>query len=155
MPDIRIRIADNQAAIAERMKKDGGVGPFQQYTDVLAFAACYGMRHNNRKALPERGVGTEIAPIRMSVFESSNYYLLFELLAVVSENKPEVLATTEEMTMKRARIFEEFASGGLELLERELRAVPDVQDRLLLLLKGEAQAQPSTAQLTDDEQFRN
>ena len=134
MADRRIRIASSQADVVKRlMRSEESTGPFRLQADVLAFAASVGAAKKRRKKFAE----STKEPIRYEVFERQNYVPLMGLLAVCAEGDPRVLADTDEMEDRRATIFEEFASGGLEIIDQELRGTGDYQAALLLMISAE------------------
>lgn len=134
MADRRIRVCENKSALLQRLKASGGeTGPFVDHTHTLAFAASLGASKGARDALGD--VAKSPAPIRYSVFFGDGYDTLFHLLAVHAEGNPDVLAANDEMENRRATIFEEYANGGLRLLEEALRGLPSIDGLQLVLAK--------------------
>ena len=131
MADRRIRISRSQANLVKRLlRSEESTGPFRNQADVLAFAASVGVGKQRRRKFSD----STKEPIRYDVFERQNYVPLINLLAVCAENDPRVLAETDQMEDMRATIFEEFASGGLDIIEQELEGTVDDQVGLLMMI---------------------
>ncbi|MEO0409595.1 MAG: DNA phosphorothioation-associated protein 4, partial [Cyanobacteria bacterium P01_A01_bin.135] len=56
--------------------------------------------------------------------------------AVHETQDPKVLTNSDEHDVQRVKIFEEYANGGLEILEAELSGAVDYTEQILLLLKS-------------------
>jgi dnd system-associated protein 4 len=78
-------------------------------------------------------------PIRQSVFDRQGYDTMMNLLALQADARPEVLSDSEESINTRATIFEEYANGGLEILQDELRGARDVLESVVLLISSQRQ----------------
>lgn len=131
MPEHRIRIPKHhQEFIQQLMDSDTGSGPFRTQADVLAFAAALGAQHDQFEAFEEHN-----EPIRQEVFARAGYDTLINLLSVHKANDPNVLSNVEDMESQRITIFENYANGGLYLLENELKGEVDYLKGLLLILK--------------------
>jgi dnd system-associated protein 4 len=131
MADRRIQIDKAQDAFIEKMLDvEDGRGPFALKVDVLAFAASYGALLD----LPKRLSDATNSPIRQDVFETNNYGNLFYLLAVHRTGKAGVLGSSDEARNERATIFEEYAKGGLERMEKDSVGYIDLTDYVLSLI---------------------
>jgi dnd system-associated protein 4 len=137
MPIHRVRIAKDKAELVQSLVDfQGNAGPFQTYADAIAFAAAFGI--NGQKRVPLGLVAKEPAPISLEVFISRGYDSLFKLLAIAATQDPTVLSVYDtDAEATRVQIFEEYANGGLELLQDELRGAVDYTERLLLILNTE------------------
>ena len=134
MADRRIRISSSQVDLVKKLlRSEDSTGSFRLQVDVLAFAASVGARKQRRRKFSDPAK----EPIRYAVFESQNYVPLMNLLAVCAENDPRVLADTDQMEDARATIFEEFASGGLEIIDQELQGAVDYQAALLMMIASQ------------------
>lgn len=133
----RVRIARDKADFVRSLVDfNEGEGPFQTYADVMAFAAAFGAKYNER--VPVEFVAKEPAPINVEIFISRGYDTLIKLLAVSATDDPKILSPfSADAEARRVEIFEEFANGGLEKLDRELRGTVDYTERLLLVLSQE------------------
>lgn len=134
----RIRVAKDKADFVKAlMESEGKTGPFQTYADVIVFAATLGMRRKKRVPLSTISK-REPAPISLEVFISRGYDLVIKLMAFAEINDPQILSPLDaDAETQRAQIFEEYANGGLEVLQEECRGAVDYSERLLLLLMSE------------------
>lgn len=133
----RIKIGKDKAALVQSLVDfNGGIGPFQTYADVMTFAATLGARF--RKRVPLNIISKEPAPISLEIFISRGYDSVIKMLAITETNDPKILSTYgAEAENKRVQIFEEYANGGLEKLQEELKGVVDYSEHILLLLNLE------------------
>lgn len=91
----------------------------------------------------------EVSPIRLEYFASAGTDIVIKLLAVNQTQDIKILSVNEEeYDSQRNHIFEEYANGGLEILQNELRGSVDYSERLLLFLSYER-----THPEEDDEEF--
>ena len=119
-------------------------GFFRTDADILSFAAAYAIGRNlKRKPLGEK----KAEPIRLNVFVRGGYESLIYLLAVIDQNDPRILGSSDEMEMLRGTIFEEYAEAGLCELRNKLKGEVDMVGAFLALLAeyrpGEMQQQAS------------
>lgn len=134
----RIKVAKDKAELVQQLlDTKGTTGTFTTYADVIAFAASYGAKHQQRSPLSEISQ-SEPAPISLEVFISRGYEPLIKLIAVMSTQDIEILCN-EDATVEatRIQIFEEYANGGLTKLRHELRGAVDYTERLVLILNTE------------------
>ncbi len=133
----RVRIPKDKAQLVQLLVDfNEGVGPFQTYADVMAFAATLGA--NLQRRLPLDTIAREPGPISVEVFISRGYDALLKLLAVAATNDPNCLSPYEpDAEDLRISIFEEYANAGLEKLQNDLRGAVDYTERLLLVLSQE------------------
>jgi dnd system-associated protein 4 len=133
MLERRIAYAKDKTEIIGRLKAgDESTGPFVLIADVLVFAAAFGVKRKQRIRLSD----TE-EPIRQSVFDRQGYDTMMNLIALHADSRPDSLADSDEAIEARARAFEEYANGGLAILQEELRGALDVLETLVLLINGE------------------
>lgn len=133
MIERRITYSKDKAEIIRRLQVgEDSTGPFNLIADVLVFAAAFGVSRNRRVRLAE----PLAEPIRQSVFDRQGYDTMMNLMALHAEPRPEVLANSDEGVNARAQTFEEFANGGLELLQEELRGATDVLETIVLLVSA-------------------
>ena len=134
----RIKIAKDKAELVRKLldEKDT-TGMFSTYADIVAFAASMGVKHQKRSPLGEISQ-SEPAPISLEVFISRGYERLIKLIAVTDTEDIQILSTEDDAAeATRVLIFEEYANGGLEKLQQELRGAVDYTDRLVLILNSE------------------
>lgn len=150
----RIRVAKDKAELVQALVdfKDT-TGPFQTYADVLVFAATLGAKYHKR--VPIGTISTkEPAPISLEVFISRGYDLVIKLLAIAQTKETKILSSYDSIAEeKRVLIFEEYANGGLEKLQDELRGAVDYSERLLLILNQERLKEELTLEEFDLSRF--
>lgn len=151
MADRRIRVARDKEAVVRRLVAgENSTGPFKLIAEAIVFAAALGACRGNR--VPLGDLSKDIEPIRRGVFDSRGYDTLMNLLATHAEKSPSILASNETAEDTRATIFEEYANGGFQILEQELRGAVDVLENLVLMLQAESQksggSQPEDFDLT-------
>ncbi|WP_375511977.1 DNA phosphorothioation-associated protein 4 [uncultured Nostoc sp.] len=134
----RIRVAKDKAELVKDLtSSDGGTGPFNTFADVIVFAAALGAKHKKRVALGEISK-REPSPIRIEYFASMGNDILIKLLAINETKDIKTLSINEEeYERQRNHIFEEYANGGLEILQNELRGSVDYAERILLFISYE------------------
>lgn len=136
MADRRIRMAKDKVDLVRHLTaSENENGPFRHLVDVLSFAAALGYAREIRIPLTEPAKSPD--PIRQSVFQSHGYDTVLNLLAAAHTSDPAVLANNDEMEDVRATVFEEYANGGLELLQTELKGSTDVLQSVLLIIAKE------------------
>ena len=134
----RIKIAKDKAELVKALvASNEKTAPFQTYVEVLVFAAALGAKHKKRVPLGETSK-REPSPIPQENFASLGHDLLIKLLALNETEDIQILSSKEEeYEDKRTQVFEEYANGGLELLQNELRGAVDYSERILLFLSYE------------------
>ncbi len=150
----RVRIAKEQAEFVKSLtESDSKVGPFQTYADAVVFAAMLGLKRQKRVAV-ETISKREPGPISMEVFISRGYDLAMKLM-VLSETQETVVLSpfNSEAETQKTQIFEEYANGGLEILQEELRGSVDYTTQILLLLMAERDRDNSTSEEFDLTRF--
>lgn len=134
----RIKIAKDKANLVKTLvsSKDT-TGPFQTYADVLAFTAVLGAKRKKRVFLGEISK-RDPEPIPQEHFVTKGYDMLIKLLAMTENKDINILSSNDEYyDAQRICIFEEYANGGLEILQDELHGTVDYSERLLLILSHE------------------
>ncbi len=132
----RIRVAKDKADLVKALiSSDGGNGPFKTFADVIVFAAALGVKYKKRVPFEEVSK-REPSPIRLEVFISLGYDVVIKLLGITETKDIQILSPyEEEFEKQRNEIFEEYANGGLEILQTELRGSIDYSDTILLFLQ--------------------
>ncbi len=134
MLERRIGYSKDKAEIIKRLvSTEDNTGLFRRIADVLVFAAALGQERNKRVPLGS----SQAEPIRQEVFDRQGYDTMMNLLALHVEGKPEVLADSDKMIEQRANIFEEYANGGLEIIQKELRGAVNTLETIILLISAE------------------
>lgn len=132
----RIKIAQDKAELVKSLLASKETpGLFQTYVEVMIFAAALGVKY--KKSVPLRDTTKrDPSPIPQENFASLGYDKIIKLLGIVETNDIQILASREdEYEDKRTQIFEEYANGGLEILQTELRGVVDYEIQFLLILR--------------------
>lgn len=129
--DRRIRVPKQHEALLARLvrSEESPDGVFGARADALTFAAAYGYAKGVRSPFTETA-----DPIRMQTFENRGHDTVFYLLGVSSLDTLQALSPQDEWVDRRATAFEEYANGGLELLNEDLRGVEDVIGKILLII---------------------
>ncbi|MEH2457930.1 DNA phosphorothioation-associated protein 4 [Nostoc sp.] len=152
----RIRVAKDKAELVKSLvaSKDT-TGPFQTYVEVMVFAAALGVKYKKRIPLGET-TKREPSPIPQENFASLGYDLIIKLLGINETKDINILSSREEQDEdKRTQIFEEYANGGLEILQNELRGSVDYSERLLLVLISERGTKEQLEEEFDLSKFLN
>jgi dnd system-associated protein 4 len=135
MADIRVKVAKDKAELVVALTANRDTtGPFQTYADAIAFAAAYGYHYRHR--VPIREVAKkEPGPISSDIFIARGYDFLIDLIALTSTGNIQILQPQQpDFERQKLLIFEEYANGGLELLEKTLQGAINYTDRLLLAM---------------------
>lgn len=134
----RIRVAKDKAELVKALtSSDGSTGTFQTFADVIVFAAALGAKHKKRIPLGEISK-REPSPIRLEYFASVGSDVVIKLLGMTETHDINILSIYEEKyDTQRNSVFEEYANGGLEILQNELRGAVDYTERILLFLNYE------------------
>ena len=145
----RIKVARDKAELVRKLlDTKGTTGAFATYADVIAFAASFGAKHQQRSPLGEISQ-SEPAPISLEVFISRGYDRLIKLIAVTATQDINILSTEDSSAeANKVQLFEEYANGGLAKLGYELRGAVDYSERLVLIINAERFATE-----TNDEEF--
>ena len=134
MLERRIAYSKDKTEVIRRLQAvEDSTGPFALIADVLVFAAAVGIKRNRRSPLAE----PLAEPIRQSVFDRQGYDTMMNLIALHADPKPSVLSDSDEAVDTRARAFEEYANGGLEVLQEEIRGARDVLETVVLMINAE------------------
>lgn len=145
MSDHRVRRpADKEELIAKLTSGEDKV--FPTIKDLLVFAAALGRSEERRTPLQSAGSD----PVRLDTFvrDSSVDYFMYALAIAESPDDPELVA--EERTAERIKIFEEYANGGLEVLQGLLNARAHLPiDDALASIVSEGQRSTSDSEAPD------
>lgn len=138
MSNSKIRVAKDKAALVQALiNANEKTSPFQTYVEVMVFAAALGAKRKKKVPLGEIS-RREPGPIEQEYFATKGYDTLIKLLAIAEIKNIDILSLNDQKyDDERTHIFEEYANGGLEILQEELRGVVDYSDRLLLFLSFE------------------
>jgi dnd system-associated protein 4 len=137
MSENRIRVARDKAELVKSLvAAPENNSPFQTYADVILFAAVLGAKHKQRSGLGEISK-KEPGPISSEIFIARGYDAIIKLIAIAATENINVISPDRvDVEQQRIHIFEEYANGGLEILDRELRGAADYTERILLMLSA-------------------
>ena len=137
MSENRIRVARDKAELVKSLVASAdNNSPFQTYADAMLFAAVLGAKQQRRVPLGEISK-KEPGPISIEIFISRGYDPVMKLIAIAATENINVISPDRaDFEQQRINIFEEYANGGLELLEKELRGAVDYTERILLMLSA-------------------
>ncbi|MBD2387763.1 DNA phosphorothioation-associated protein 4 [Cylindrospermum sp. FACHB-282] len=152
----RIKIAKDKAELVKSLvASKETTGPFQTYVEVMVFAAALGVKYKKRVPTGET-TKKEPSPIPQENFASLGYDKIINLLGITETHDIEILASREEeYEDKRTQIFEEYANGGLEILQNELRGVLDYTAQILVILIAARDSKENTEEEFDLSKFLN
>ncbi|MDJ1168547.1 DNA phosphorothioation-associated protein 4 [Roseofilum sp. BLCC_M154] len=140
----RIRLAKDKGELVKRLvESDEDNAPFETYADVVMFAASLG--YQRHQAIPlDDVIAKEPAPIAWDVFRSRGYDRTIRLLAIATTEEVSVLSlSSPEAIAQQIQILEEYANGGLQILQEELRGIIDITHHLPLMLHKQRHPQES------------
>ena len=86
---------------------------FETYKDALVFAACLGFNRGKRVSFEKTS-----EPINIQIFRDQFDEMVMNVLAIAETDQPFVIAKDRET--EKIRIFEEYACGGLEIMQNEI-----------------------------------
>jgi dnd system-associated protein 4 len=130
MSENRIRVAKDKAELVKSLiASTDNNSPFQTYADVILFAAVLGSKPLGEISKKEPG------PISSEIFIARGYDPVMKLIAITATENINVIAPNRsDVEQQRIHIFEEYANGGLEIIQQELRGAVDYTERILLML---------------------
>jgi dnd system-associated protein 4 len=146
MSENRIRVAKDKAELVKSLiASTENNSPFQTYADAILFAAVLGAKNKQRTPLGEISK-KEPGPISIEIFIARGYDPVMKLIAIAAtENINVISPDRSDVEQQRIQIFEEYANGGLELLDRELCGAVDYTERILLMLSVDVSRQAAIA----------
>lgn len=150
----RIRIAKDKSDLVKALTQaEDNTGLFQTYADVMVFGAALGSQRKKRVSLEEISK-RDPSPIAIEVFWSRGYDSVIKLIAIADSKDTKILSPSDaKIEANRINIFEEYANGGLEILQDELRGSVDYAERILLILASERDRQPNLEEEFDLSRF--
>jgi dnd system-associated protein 4 len=111
--DVRVRRPQHYQALMIELQEEAG---FATFRDILLFAAAVGFR--TRRRAPFTAAAGD--PIRYEVLTVPAYSeaLINMIAANVAKDDPEIM--DDKRLEERAKIFEEYANGGLECIQEQV-----------------------------------
>lgn len=130
----RIHRAADKKRIIEALTSDG-TAAFREIWRLLLFAAALGFKNGRRESLTNADSGDAI---RQELFGNSPAWPgILYLIGIVETGGTEVLMATEESEDQRIKNFEEYANGGLAILEEHFKAGSCNLDSLLNFIQAQ------------------
>lgn len=98
---------------------------FLTYKDALVFAACLGFQEGRRVAFDKSS-----EPVALHIFKGEFDSTIFNCLGLAVTNDPSIMGANRDA--EKIKIFEEYACGGLEIIEAEIFTGAGAWDQLFL-----------------------
>lgn len=137
MIENRIKVAKDKADLVRSLKASNNpTAPFQTYVEVMVFAAALGVKRKKRVPFEDFSKA-EPAPIPREQFINNGSDMIIKLIAICETKEQEILAYEQKHNDRRNMIFEEYANGGFDVLQNELKGTIDYSDRIILFLSSE------------------
>ena len=114
---------------------------FLTYKDALIFSACLGYSRGKRQVFDKTS-----EPVGLHIFKGDYDAAIFNCIGLSVTGDPHIMGSDRES--ERIRIFEEYACGGLQIVEDEIYKGAGTWDQLMLALVA-SQAKPETSVLDD------
>lgn len=117
---------------------------FPTLKDAIVFAACLGLSRDKRVSFDKTS-----EPINMQTFGDEFDQMTIDVIGILaSDDDPMIMAT--ERSDERVRIFEEYACGGLEIINHEVvQGGADLEDGLVRLVLEEQKDDSILSEITD------
>jgi dnd system-associated protein 4 len=122
------RPKDKEALLNLLIDRERG-GPFATYKDILVFAAALGFANGRREPFTQTS-----EPIDWSVFSGFGDAALVDMISIAMDERLELLAGNHDDD--RLTQFEEYANGGLVLIEQRIAIKAEPLDGLLELIQA-------------------
>ncbi len=100
---------------------------FLSYKDMLVFAACLG--YSQGKKIP---FDSSSEPVGMHIFKGEFDEAVFNCIGLAETEDPTIMG--EQKEKERAKIFEEYACGGLDIIKHRIRDSPNDWETALVAL---------------------
>jgi len=104
---------------------------FNSYKDALVFAACLGQMRDEKRSFDKSS-----EPVGIHIFSGEFDLSIMQCISLAEDKDPAVMADSNEES--RIRLFEEYACGGLDIINREVYESPEHWDIALERLMLEA-----------------
>jgi dnd system-associated protein 4 len=116
---------------------------FRTYKDAMVFAACLGYSRGKRVPFEKTS-----EPINLQVFGGKFDEMVLNTIAIAELDDPFVMARNREE--EKIRIFEEYACGGLEIMENEVaQGKLAIDEGLISMIMGEEESDRILDEITE------
>jgi len=111
--------------------KESSQGLFDSYVDIMVYAASIGCANNKR--VPFDKAASKPEPIREQIFDNdSGYSNVPSLLAFFATDSVDIFDGSKESADIRIKVLEEYACGGLGIIEERLKGEPNKNNLRIL-----------------------
>lgn len=100
---------------------------FLTYKDALVFSACLGFHYSRRVSFEKSS-----EPVSTHIFRGDYDAAIFNCIGVAATKDPAIMGANREA--ERIKIFEEYACGGLEIIDAEVYKAAGSWDQLILAM---------------------
>lgn len=115
----RISKDRSQAELISTLVRDKDKKIFETEADLLAFAAVLGYHKGQRLEL---GSKDQVAPIELFIKRQLDG--IFDLICIAETGDETLFYDNADSISKRIQIFEEYAKGGLKIIDDKYKATP-------------------------------
>lgn len=130
----RVRRPKKKSDILNRLTDRDENGPFGSHVDVMFFAAALGAYHDRKEEFEEN-----LDPMVLELFTKTQARdAMFYMLPIHDQADLSLLRDSEEALDQRVQIFEEYANGGLSLIQERLSATGQTPENVVYELMHEA-----------------
>jgi dnd system-associated protein 4 len=127
------RAVDKEDVIEALTSGDNPI--FSMNWRLLLFAALLGVKHGRREQLQQTDQGKAI---RSEQFNADPCFEgVLNLMTLIEKKDEKTLVSNEDNDNQKAAIFEEYANGGLAILEEKLETSSYSLDRMILFIAEE------------------
>ncbi|MFZ3171658.1 MAG: DNA phosphorothioation-associated protein 4 [Carboxydocellales bacterium] len=125
----RLRRSKDKEQIYQQLVR-GEDAPFMLLKDVFLMAACIGYKYARREPIAPGG-----EQIPWSVFNDDADHAIVNAIALAETSELHVLLSTEDQMERKFNILEEYANGGIAILEQKVMNAPgNLLDNLIGLI---------------------
>jgi dnd system-associated protein 4 len=114
----RLRRAKDKEGIFKKLVNDDDA-PFLQYSHAFLMAACVGYLYKKREPLAAGG-----EQIPLTVFNDDADLAIINAIAFAETEDLKILLSTEEQLDRKFEIIEEYANGGVRILNDKILNSP-------------------------------
>lgn len=140
----RIQRASDKEDILKSLVSDQ-VGVFKEIWKVLLFAAQIGFKNNIRLPLRETDPGKGIDQTTFG--NCPAWPGILYLFALAETSKSEILSKSQEVENERVAVFQEYANGGLQILQDFFHSRTIDFDGLLDFIDNQNENKPKSLDL--------
>jgi len=136
--EVRVRRPQQYEALMQELRDEA---TFATYRDILLFAAAVGAYAKRRVAFTSSGEPIRYETLKEPMFSET---LINMIAANEVPDDPEIMDSTR--AGERVRIFEEYATGGLEYIQEQVNVRHEPANLVVISLVTEALARSGAAE---------